>query len=327
MNGVWPKSRAHAGRVALALALLSGCAHGRAAGETRAREGAVQATELAGLRAQIAARDQTIQQLEGRLAMLEASQRQLRGELEAERSLEPMAEAAPREVQVRETVRIGSRSRSRGADAGQGGQALAQSPATEQPEARPMLRLHAERRDSRAPELTSTWQPPTTSERLSISPVPALPGAARASVAGTRVNPPAPTPQVALLPVTDDLYAHALDLLRRRELAEALRELDAFVKTSPGDARIGRAQFWRGEIHFTERQYAAALSAFEQALQHEPLGDKTADLLLRIARCHRRLGASERARAALLRLRTQFPDSAAARQAEHDPEPVTQEDT
>jgi tol-pal system protein YbgF len=125
----------------------------------------------------------------------------------------------------------------------------------------------------------------------------------------------------------DDLYAHALDLLRRRELPEALRELDAFVRDAPNDPRIGRAQFWRGELLFAERQFARALLAYEQVLLRDGGSDKAADALLRIARCHRRLGASERARAALLRLRTQFPESAAARQAQQEPLPTAQEDT
>ena len=143
----------------------------------------------------------------------------------------------------------------------------------------------------------------------------------------TSVATPVSVKPAAAKPEDDDLYLHALDLLRRRELPEALRELDAFVGASPGDPRIARAQFWRGELLFAEHQFARALSAYEQALLRDSTGDRAAETLLRIARCHRRLGASERARAALLRLRTQFPDSAAARQAEHEPEPTAQEDT
>jgi TolA-binding protein len=78
---------------------------------------------------------------------------------------------------------------------------------------------------------------------------------------------------------------------------------------------------------FAERQFARALAAYEQVLLRDGSTDKAAETLLRIARCHQRLGSTERARAALLRLRTQFPESAAARQAEQEPPPTAQEDT
>jgi tol-pal system protein YbgF len=352
MNGVWPKGRtARAGGVALALLLLPACAHGGAsAASLAATQAAASAAEVDALKAQLAAREQTVSQLEGRLAMLEAAQRQLRAELEAERTLPPLQEAAARELGARETVRIGARARE--------GRAVAPpvpttvSPPAPASEARPVLRLSGDRRESEHRELTSSWATPTTSDRLLVSPVPALSspasrvgsqaqephastGRPSATSAASRApgaggaTPAAPvaTSLAATKPEADDLYLHALDLLRRRELPEALRELDAFVSASPSDPRIARAQFWRGELLFAEHQFARALSAYEQALRRDSTGDKAADTLLRIARCHRRLGESDRARAALLRLRTQFPDSAAARQAEHEPEPTVQEDT
>ncbi|MEY4513130.1 MAG: hypothetical protein RLZZ450_5252 [Pseudomonadota bacterium] len=336
MNGVWPKGRtAHAGGVALLLMSLPACAHGSTAA-TAAATKAASAAEVEGLRAQLAARDQTVQQLEGRLAMIESSQRQLRGELEAERSLTPLREAAAREPSGRDTVRIGAQAR----ESTREPRAVAAPPNTTlgaptiSTEVRPVLRLNGDRRESDRRELTSSWVAPTTTERLSVSPVPALSDTSvRASaVPQPRVVPSAREPEPATsrpavqLP-SDDLYVHALDLLRRRELPEALRELDAFVRDAPRDPRFARAQFWRGELLFAERQFARALAAYEQVLLRDGSTDKAAETLLRIARCHQRLGSTERARAALLRLRTQFPESAAARQAEQEPPPTAQEDT
>lgn len=115
----------------------------------------------------------------------------------------------------------------------------------------------------------------------------------------------------------------ALDLLRRREFAEALRELEAFVQSFPDDPRSARALFWRGEILFSERSYARALSAFEQVLARAPHGERAADAWLRIARCHMRLGAPALARAAITKLKAEFPESEAARLAEQ----ILQEDS
>jgi tol-pal system protein YbgF len=203
-------------------------------------------------------------------------------------------------------------------------------------EVRPVLRLSGDRRESDHHELTSSWVAPSTGERLTVSPVPTLSNAGTTSRTSTGAHekatlgarePEAVAPLPAANPQRDDLYVHALDLLRRRELPEALRELDAFVRDAPNDPRIARAQFWRVELLFAERQFVRALAAYEQVLLRDGSGDKAADALLRIARCHQRLGARERARAALLRLRTQFPQSAAARQAEQEPELTAQEDT
>jgi tol-pal system protein YbgF len=358
MDGVWPSGRtARACRVVLALQLLPACAHGAEVAAARAEAAESGSRELDGLKAALTLRDQTIQQLEGRLALLEAAQRQLRGELEVERARAALHEDTARDAPPRETVRIGARGRAAAQTQAQPTPA-APSALAEAHEARPLLRLHAdhtERAERRAPELVSTWTAPTTTERLSVSPVPALPGArnpAAARASASTVAPPTLTAPAQARTTPDatvgrasvqgaskparvstaasddeDLYVHALDLLRRRELPEALRELDAFVQRSPNDPRLARAQFWRGEILFAERQFARALSAFEQALARDPTGDKAPDALLRVARCHQRLGASAPARAALLELRTQFPGSAAAREAERDPEPVAQEET
>lgn len=340
MNGVWPKGRTtRAGGVALLLLSLPACAHGNTAASVAAATQAASAAEVDALRAQLAARDQTVQQLEGRLAMLEASQRQLRGELEAERSLTPLQEAAAREPSGRDTVRIGVQARESAREARPAAAlpTTISAPAATSNEARPVLRLSGDRRDADRRELTSSWVAPTTTERLTVSPVPALSGSSTSGRATPRPSPtgsahegpasapsaPPPTSKAGV----DDLYVHALDLLRRRELPEALRELDAFVRDAPNDPRIARAQFWRGELLFAERQFARALVAYEQVVLRDGNPDKAADALLRIARCHQRLGASERARAALLRLRTQFPESAAARQAEQEPLPTAQEDT
>jgi tol-pal system protein YbgF len=345
MNGVWPigRGRAACGSALLSLVLASACAHGAA--KPVVVPGAAERAELTRLSAQLAERDQTIVQLEGRMAMLETSEQQLREQLERARA---------EEAQVRETVRIGAAARGK------------QPPAAPEPrpeprlvlgnnagsslslgsESRPLLRLHAERGGERSSsartsggydrELTSSaWTPPTTTERLTIAQVPALPtlaSPARAPAAEPRLAAPANTvpvsaavasPSLVTSGPADELYVHALDLLRRRELPEALRELAAFLRGFPGDPRVARAQFWRGEILYAQRDFAGALAAFEQSLVRDPSGDKAPDTLLRIVRCQQRLGAHERARAALNKLRTQFPDSEAARVAAQ----LTQEDT
>jgi tol-pal system protein YbgF len=167
-----------------------------------------------------------------------------------------------------------------------------EAPAHISNEPRPLLRLHEDRHGG-----SVSWTPPATTELLRVAPLPSL-------------SPP-PSHDAG----AEDLYVRALDLVRRREFAEALRELDAFLARYPGDARALRAQFWRGEVLFAQHEYGHALAAYEQVLAREPRGEKVPDVLLRLARCSLRVGTPERARALLEQLETEYPDSEAARLA------------
>jgi len=230
--------------------------------------------QMAALQQKLDAREQLVTELESRLSLLEAEQRQLRYAL-AER------EAAP--IGLRETVRIGSEDEPRRERA-------------PKPEVRPVLRLYEDRR----PSENALAPVPEVSERLPVAPLPESLGLGK-----TRA------PQEG-----KDPYVAAIDLVRRRDFSAALGALSHFIATHPDDARVAKAQFWRGEVLFAQKSYGSALSAFESSLKEEPRGEKAADSLLKIGLCHKRLGAPERARAAIERLKAQFPQSQAARLAQ-----------
>ncbi len=232
------------------------------------------AVKVAALQEKLDEREQLVTQLESRLSLLEAEQRQLRFAL-AER------EAAP--LGVRETVRIGAQ----------------EEPPREPKRAqRPVLRLYEERRSGEA----ALAPVPQVDERLPVAPLPVGLG-----------GPPRPPPGEA---EPSDPYLAAIDLVRRRDFPAALSALSRFISSHPGDARLARAEFWRGEVLFAQKSYGNALSAFETALKQEPHGEKAADSLLKIGLCHKRLGAPERAREAIKQLKAQFPQSHAARLAQ-----------
>jgi tol-pal system protein YbgF len=276
-------------------AAAAGCARGSevvVAGPKVAENSQVEA-----LRAQLAERDQRLNQLESRLALLEAAQREMRYAL-----ADQVAAPAP----ARESVRIGEREPSRPRR-----EEHAESAASEA--SRPVLRLHEDRRRltasassfaDAAPLSTPPKAPlmpvPEVDERLPIAPVPSL-----AAVAKSESEPGAPDP--------NDYYKRAIDLVRQREFQPALKLLNDFLARFPEHPRAAKVMFWRGEVLFAQRDYAHALEAYESAVAREPRGDKAPDALLKIGLCHRHLGSPERARGALQRLKTQFPDSDAAR--------------
>jgi tol-pal system protein YbgF len=265
----------------LALVLGQGCAHQPAPAPT----GSDSREEIERLRLVLDEREQTIAQLQSKLALLEAGQRALAEQIAAHAEPRPSADTV-------EAERLAMAARS--AESARAAQRKDSEP-------RPLLRLHGEG-EAESREFTAAWQPPTTSERLSVAPLPTLPSNQRDSQRDAEAQ-------------AEALYAQALDLVRRREFPAALRELDAFMRTFPGDARIVRALFWRGEVLFAQREYARALSSYQDVIERAPEGDRAADALLRIARCQMRLGAAERARSTISELRDRFPNSEAARAA------------
>jgi tol-pal system protein YbgF len=238
------------------------------------------AAQMSALQQKLDERDELVTQLEGRLSLLEAEQRQLRFAL-AER------EAAP--VGLRETVRIGARE---------------EREREPKREPRPVLRLYEDHRPSEA----ALAPVPEVSERLPIAPLPESLGLAKG-------RPPSESVGSAR-EQNKDPYRSAIDLVRRRDFGAALSALSQFIATHPDDERVGKAQFWRGEVLFAQKNYGPALSAFESSLSEEPQGEKAADSWLKIVLCHKRLGAPERARAAIKQLKAQFPQSNAARLAQ-----------
>jgi tol-pal system protein YbgF len=266
---------------AICLALSGGCAHAstRTKGTTPP---ASRSAEVDALRSQLAERDKRIDQLEGRLSLIEAEQRQHR------LALESLQQPPPG---IRETVRISSPSAS---DDG-----LEERPrATVRRDSRPVLRLYEEPRANLSEGDAELMPVPDVQERLPRF-VPSLPGAQ-----------PAAAPLGA-----EQHYRQAIDLVRQRNFDAALISLNDFLVRHADDPRAPRVLFWRGEVLFAQRDYARALGAFETSLAQDPGGEKAPDAWLRVARCHLRLGAKERARAAIERLKAQFPNSDAARLA------------
>lgn len=274
----------------LALGLGAGCAQAPTVAKVDDSR-----VELERMRVRLAEREQTIVQLNGKLALLEARRNELADRL-ASFERERDAESAHSE-------RIAAAERE---------EEVARAAERRESEPRPVLRLHGDRVESRssAGELTASWQPPVTRDRLSVAPVPSL-----SRVGSGASSPPPLAAAPARAAEAEALYVQALDLVRKREFAPALRELDAFLRAFPGDVRAVRALFWRGEVLYAQREYARALTSYEEVLEREPRGEKAADALLRVARCQRRLGAAERARSTVAELRERFPDSEAARVA------------
>lgn len=112
-----------------------------------------------------------------------------------------------------------------------------------------------------------------------------------------------------------DEYRAALELVHTRRLEQALAALSVFIERHPEHPHAEGARYWRAQVHYAQREYASALTEFEELVRLSPQGGKAADALLNIGLCHQRMGDLARAHLFFQRVLRQFPQSDAARAA------------
>lgn len=186
---------------------------------------------------------------------------------------------------------------------------------------RPVLRLYGA---PPPPEVSVLAGPPAPSMleappmgAFGRLPVMLTPGAPD-SVPAIPLSPVLVAPEVEATP-TDRAavaeYQAALAHVTAREWDLALVALGRFVADHPGHAYADNAMYWRGEVLYARRDYAAAITELTSMIERFPTGNKVPDALLRIGFAYQRLGESERARQIFRRVREQFPGTVAARTA------------
>lgn len=275
------------------LVLAVGCAGSTASGAGASDEGQGQrasAKALNQLQARFEEQEQRLQELEGRMSLLEAEARQIRDALSSGRR-------RPKEV-----VRIGgerepdeestSASSERERDSGR----------------RPTLRLRGKPQRSRARRqepFEPPKPPPGVPDRLPVSV--SAKKASRAELSDTSGESARSDGDAAV-----GEYRKALRLVQRGQFDAALEALAAFVVRHPDHHLADDATYWRGEAYYAKRDYEPALRQFEGVVASAPDGEKVRRALYKIALCHRRLGQEDDADEALRRLRRRFPESDAA---------------
>ncbi|MCZ7678537.1 MAG: tol-pal system protein YbgF [Sandaracinaceae bacterium] len=299
-------------RTMLALVLaLGGCAAPAASSRvaTTTPASATAEGDLASAREVVRRQRERIRELEAALGLARAEARQLSAEL--------------RELTAAERARITRI----GAERAQASEAPVIEEAPRETGPRPVLRLYgpAPVPGPEAPPVVAA--PPLPSIRLPVvlgadgdpDAVPAIPASP------LLVSPPvasAPPPEPPRPAPADDpavaSYREGLAHLSARRLDEALAAFDSFLRAHPHHAYADNALYWRGEIHYARRDYRRALAELSALVERYPRGNKVAEALLRIGLCHERMGDRQRAREVFHRLRTQYPDSVAARMASRE---------
>ncbi len=110
-------------------------------------------------------------------------------------------------------------------------------------------------------------------------------------------------------------YQAAFNLLKDGKYAEATAALRDFVGRHRDHELASNALYWLGEAHYVQKDFQAALAAFDGVLKDYPGARKTPDALLKAGYSHYELKRYDAARARLTRLAQEFPESPAAAEA------------
>ena len=77
-------------------------------------------------------------------------------------------------------------------------------------------------------------------------------------------------------------YDAAMELLSRAQYVESQSAFRTFVAANPKDELAGMAQFWAGEIAFTQKDYKGAITSFADVLKRFPKTPKAPDAMLKL---------------------------------------------
>jgi tol-pal system protein YbgF len=77
-------------------------------------------------------------------------------------------------------------------------------------------------------------------------------------------------------------YDAAMEQLTRAQYIEAQSSFKSFVAANPKDDLAGPAQYWVGEISFTQKDYKAAAQAFADVIKRFPKTTKAPDAMLKL---------------------------------------------
>ncbi len=163
--------------------------------------------------------------------------------------------------------------------------------------------------------------PPTTSGNLGTMSQGQLqtnppPAGAAPPVAPPRPGQPpqqqaARPPAASILPdgSAEDQYKFAFNILLQNDYDQAERAFRAYIDKYPNDPRTENARYWLAETYYVRDKFEPASTAFAEAYQKAPTGQKAPDNLLKLGMSLAKLNKPREACATFDRLGQQFPNA------------------
>ncbi len=107
----------------------------------------------------------------------------------------------------------------------------------------------------------------------------------------------------------DEDYARALRLYREGQAEQANQQFRAFLRANPKSELADNAQYWLGEIYYSQGDYNRAIIELNEVLLKYPQGDQVPGALLALATAFANSGDKIDARLILQKLINDHPDS------------------
>jgi tol-pal system protein YbgF len=104
-------------------------------------------------------------------------------------------------------------------------------------------------------------------------------------------------------------YDAAMELLSRAQYAEAQSAFRGFVTANPADELAGPAQYWIGDISFTQKDYAGAAKSFAELLKRYAKTPRAPDAMLKLGLSLMELGQKKEGCTTLGAIKSKYPNA------------------
>lgn len=112
------------------------------------------------------------------------------------------------------------------------------------------------------------------------------------------------------------IYGQAFDALKAGSYSVAISGFEGFLKQYPSSPLAPNAEYWLGEAHYVNQDFAAAESAFQAVLDRWPSSGKAPDAMLDLGNTQLAQGKTSKGRATLRQVVSQFSGTDAATRAQ-----------
>ncbi|MHB8812078.1 MAG: tol-pal system protein YbgF [Steroidobacteraceae bacterium] len=111
------------------------------------------------------------------------------------------------------------------------------------------------------------------------------------------------------------IYGQAFDALKAGSYSVAISGFQGFLKQYPSSPLAPNAEYWLGEAHYVNQDFAAAGSDFQTVLDNWPSSGKAPDAMLDLANTQLAQGKTNKGRATLRQVMSQYSGTDAANRA------------
>ena len=105
----------------------------------------------------------------------------------------------------------------------------------------------------------------------------------------------------------EQIYKEGLEYLKAKNYDKAEASFDSVLRRFPKDKLAGNAQFWLGEVYYSQGQYKEAAVAFGKVYKNYKDGLKGADGLLKLGMSMSELKNKDAACEAFMNMNSEFP--------------------